>query len=329
MEDCENASQVDVLQVWVAFVQYAAMSLDWDHARVFLAVAKTGQLSAAAARLGLDISTVSRRIDRLELALGAHLFDRTREGTLLTAAAELMLPAAEAMEQAMSGFVGAIGQIETVAEGVVRLAAPPGVADAFLAPLLAQFHRNYPRVRVDLEAAVSYADLTRREADVAVRVQRPKSGDLVVTKLVSTRAVPMTSPDYARELGALKRFTDARWIGWAPDLAHIPSARWLTTHAGNIPPVLRTSHFASQLSAASAGLGVVIAPEPYVHVTELVPVKPGRALAKAWAELPVEELWLVGHRALRDVPRVAALWEFLRTEISPPNAAAKLRRSRA
>ncbi len=298
--------------------------LDWDHARVFLAVARSGQLAGAADRLGLDVSTVSRRLNRIEAELGMHLFDRSREGTVMTAAAEAMIPAAEEMERAMAGFLGAMGAMETKAEGVVRLTAPPGVSDAFVAPLLARFHPLHPDVRIELDASIAYADLTRREADLAIRTTRPKSGDLVVKKLVTTRSIPMTSASYAKSLGRLRRMSDARWIAWDHDLAHLASARWLATYCGAIEPVLRTSHFASQLAAATAGLGVALAAEPYRFVRDLVPVLPGPRLKQAWAALPAEDLWLVGHRALRDVPRVAVLWEFLASQLSEPERAGEL-----
>ncbi|MFO0725344.1 MAG: LysR family transcriptional regulator [Myxococcota bacterium] len=291
--------------------------LDWDLVRVFLAVAKEGQLAAASARLGLDVSTVSRRLDRIESELSTHLFDRTREGTLTTAAAEAMLPAAEEMERALADFIGAVRAVETEAEGSVRLTAPPGVAESFIAPLLPKFRDRYPKVRIELDATVAFADLTRREADLAVRTMRPRSGDLVVTKLVSTRAIPMASASYAAELGRLQRFSDARWIGWGPELAHIPAAVWLRSKLGEVQPVLTSNHFASQLAATRAGLGVMLAPDPYRYL-DLVPVEPGRALKKAFEDLPLEDLWLVGHRALRDVPRVAALWEFLAEHLSRP-----------
>src|SRR4051812_11294056 len=190
----------------------ALSTIDWDQVRVFLAVARAGQLAGAAARLGLDVSTVSRRIDRLEAELGVHLFDRTRDGTMATAAAEAMLPAAEDMERGLAQFAAAGGAIETTAEGGVRLAAPPGRADAFIAPLLARFNQRSPRVAVELDASIGYADLTRREADLALRAQRPRSGDLIAVKVVSTRALPLTSPEYAAELGRLQRWSDARWI---------------------------------------------------------------------------------------------------------------------
>ena len=145
--------------------------LDWDQIRVFLAVAREGQLARAAARLGLDVSTVSRRLDRLEYELGVHLFDRSREGTTPTAAAEAMVAAAEQMERGLAELATAADAVEQVAEGRVRLTSPPGIADAFVAPALARFHARYPRVAVDLDVSVAYADLTRREADLALRVQ--------------------------------------------------------------------------------------------------------------------------------------------------------------
>jgi DNA-binding transcriptional LysR family regulator len=293
-------------------------SLDWDQVRVFLAVARAGQLAGAAARLGLDVSTVSRRIDRLEAELGVHLFDRTRDGTVATAAAEAMLPPAEDMERGLAQFAAAVDAIESTAEGTVRLTAPPGLADAFIAPLLARFRHRFPRVVVELDASVGYADLTRREADLALRASRPRSGDLIAVKLVSTPSYPMTSAEYAAELGKLKRWSDARWITWTPDLMHIPTGRWIAEHVADVTPVLRTAHFASQLAAAAAGLGVTLASEPFRHVRPLVPISISRALQPAWDALPVEDLWLVGHRALRTVPRVAALWDFLAEHMSNP-----------
>jgi DNA-binding transcriptional LysR family regulator len=297
--------------------------LDWDQVRVFLAVARAGQLAGAAARLGLDVSTVSRRIDRLEDELGVHLFDRTRDGTVVTAAAEAMLPAAEDMERGLAQFAAAVDAVETTAEGVVRLTAPPGLADGFVVPLLARFRARFPRVVVELDASIGYADLTRREADVALRASRPRSGDLIAVKLVSTRALPLTSPAYAAELGRLRRWSDARWITYGAELGHVPTARWVTEHAGTAP-VLRTSHFTSQLAAAAAGIGITLASEPFRFVRRIVPVAISRALQPSWDALPVEDLWLVGHRALRTVPRIAALWDFLAEHLSDPARAAEL-----
>jgi len=290
--------------------QISPMNLDWDQVRLFLAVMRGRSLAAAGVRLGMDISTVSRRLDRLEEELGITLFDRTREGTRPTSLAEQMVTYAEEIEVSIARFSAAGAQVETAVEGVVRLTVPPGIADIFVAAHLDELHRRHPKLIVELDASISYADLTRREADVAIRTTRPTSGELVMTKLITTRELPMTSKAYAKKLGKLERLSDARWIAWGSDLAHLPGARWLRDHGPDVVPVLRTSHFASQLAAARAGLGVMLAAEPY-RVAGIVPVERSRALVDAWEALPMGDVWLVGHRALRQVPRIAALWEFV------------------
>jgi DNA-binding transcriptional LysR family regulator len=289
--------------------------MQWEQVRLFLAVTREKSLAAASERLGWDVSTVSRRLDKLEEDVGSPLFDRTREGTTPTALAEQMLPFAEEMELAASRFENASAAAETEIVGTVRLTVIPGVADLFVAPALAELQRRHPKLVIELDASVGYADLTRREADIAIRSLRPASGDLVSVQLVTTRMIPLASPEYARELGRLKRLEDARWIFWGRELSHLPDAKWLRQHAPSIEPVFRTSHFASQLAAARAGIGIVIASEPFM-ITGLVPVEHSRTLNDAWAELPSVSLWLVGHRALRNVPRVAAVWDYIRETIA-------------
>ncbi len=287
-----------------------APPFDWEQIRLFLSVVRERSLAGAAARLGLDVSTVSRRLDRLEERIGAPLFDRGREGTEPTAVAEQLVTHAEEMELCAARFASAGASVETQVEGTVRLTVLPGIADLFVAPALAKLHERYPRLVVELDASISYADLTRREADVAVRATRPTSGELVSVKLITARALPMASRAYARELGKLKRLEDARWIAWGPDLAHLPDAAWSRTHGPGVSPVFRTSHFASQLAAACAGLGVVIASLPYAKIG-LAEIEHAKSLDAAWNALPSGTLWLVGHRALRNVPRVAAVWNFV------------------
>jgi DNA-binding transcriptional LysR family regulator len=284
--------------------------MDWEQIRLFLAVARERSLAGAGAKMGLDVSTVSRRLDRREEALGASLFDRTREGTSATALAESMIPYAEEMELSAARFGAAGAAVETEAIGTVRLTVVPGIADWFIAPELERLRRKHPRLVIELDASVGYADLTRREADIAIRAMRPTSGELVALKLVTVRAAPMTSRAYAKKLGKLERLEDARWIAWGPELAHLPDAVWLRTHGPRVAPVLRTSHFASQLAAAAAGLGVMMASAPYERAG-LVAVEHHKSLDAAWDALPYGSLWLVGHRALRDVPRVAAVWDFI------------------
>jgi len=287
----------------------------WDDVRVFLALHRERSLAAAGARVALDPSTLSRRLAALEESLGARLFDRTREGLVPTAAADGLLPAAEQMEAAHVRFTRDASGFEREAEGVVRLSVPPGIADAFVAPGLARLRARHPRIRLELDASVRVTDLTRREADLALRTIRPQTGELVMTRLGSSRWMPMTSKAIAARASPVKRWQDVDWIVWGDDLAGIPPARWLARHARAVEPVLKTSHIAAQVAAVREGVGVALLPLSYTRVDAVAPLRCSRALEPSLAELPVNETWLVGHNALRGVPRVAAVWDFLVEEL--------------
>jgi DNA-binding transcriptional LysR family regulator len=287
----------------------------WDDVRVFLAAYRYGTLGAAARTLALDTSTMSRRLSAFEEALGARLFDRSREGLLPTRAAEVVLAAAEAMEAAHARLSRDASDLEATAEGTVRLSVAPAMADRFLAPLLPALHRQHPGIRVELDGSVRAVDLTRHEADLALRSVAPVGAELVVTKLGTGRWLAVGAAARVKELGRLRRWDDAAWIGWDRDLASFAPARWLAKHVNNARVVLRTSLFSAQLIAAEAGLGLLLVPEPYLRGEALAPVRYAPALAASVAEWPTDSLWLAGHRAMREVPRVAAVWKFLAEEL--------------
>ncbi len=281
----------------------------WQDVPIFLAVYRHRTLAAAAARLDLDTSTASRRIAALEAALGTRLFDRTREGLSPTRAAEQVLPAAEAMEAAHARLTRDASEVESAAEGIVRISAAPGVASVFVAPALAKLRADHPRISIELDAAVAPRDLTRHEADLALRSVKLTGAELVATKLATTPWVAACAPGLVGK--PLARWDALPWIAWDRDLASLHVSRWLAQYVPRGDIALRTSDYASQLAAAASGLGLVMAPIAYLAPSKLarVPIAPAlRADAAAW---PIDDLWLVGHRALRDVPRVAAVWTFL------------------
>ncbi|MCX4240601.1 LysR family transcriptional regulator [Paraliomyxa miuraensis] len=291
-----------------------AKTLRWDDLKVLLALHRRGSLKQAAQELGVNISTISRRLAALEELLGAQLFDRTPDGVMPTAAAEQLVPHAEEMEQAAVGFVHGLEGFEVEPEGVVRITAPPGLVDHFLAPALVELLQTHPRLRIQIVASIGYADLTRREADLALRLMRPAAGDFVATRLVSTGWCVLGSPAHAEALGELRDPAATRWITWGEDLAHLPDARWLATHVERERVVLETSSMTAQIEAVRTGLGVMVAPLAYAGLRDLVAVPCGKELAASLAALPEGSLWLVGHRALRQVPRIAAVWSWLRQQ---------------
>lgn len=286
----------------------------WDDLGFVAALVRAGSLSGAAARLGVNPSTVSRRLDSLESALGVHLFDRTPDGVVATDAAEQLFPIAEVIEQAAADVWRVVEGLESEPEGLVRLTAPPGVASQFVAPLLIGLHRQHPSIRVQLDASVGYADLTRRYADLALRLSRPASGDLIAIRLVDDRSAVFAAAEVAARAGSVRDLNQLWWIDWGPDLHHLPDSVWLRQHVDPSRVVLQTSSIDSQAAAARTGLGAVVMPAAHAGMCGLSEVPLSRGLRRRIGQFPSSALWLVGHRALRHVPRIAAVWEFIRAQ---------------
>ena len=295
-------------------------ALDWDDVRVLLALCRQGTLRGAADALRVNASTVGRRLDALEAALATRLFDRMKDGVAPTAAAEQLLAHAERVEQAALSLAAAAEGFEREPEGLVRISALPGVADHYVAPALPRLLARHPGLRIELEASIGYSDLSRREADLALRTSRPEAGDLVAVKLMERRASVLGAPAYVRSLGTLARATDARWLTWGHDLSHLPDARWIGTRVPEEAIALRSSSINALLAAAEAGLGLLLLSDRFTQLRPLVAARLAPALAGELTTLPPVQLWLVGHRALRDVPRIAAVWRFIVEEVGKERA---------
>jgi DNA-binding transcriptional LysR family regulator len=291
--------------------------LRWDDLELLLALGREGTLSGAALRLGVNTSTIGRRLDAMESGLDVHLFDRTPTGIAPTELARGLLPIAESMEQVAADALRLLAGRETEPEGVVRLTAPPGLANWFVAPALVELRARHPKLIVELDASIGYADLTRREADLALRASRPASGDLVAVRLAETSSVIAASPTRIRQLGKLASLDAIEWITWGRDLAGFPDAKWITANVDPAKIVLKTSSMDAQLHAARSGLGALLLARPFLDWIDLDEVPLERALAKRLPPVPVGTLWLVGHRALREVPRVRAVWEFIVEKAKP------------
>lgn len=282
--------------------------MNWDDVRLFLALHRAPTLKAAGTALGIDTSTVSRRLASLEAALGAVLFDRGREGVKPTAAADELLPTAEEIEGAFVRFAGTAQGFDRVGTGVVRVACPPDVAEVFVVPLLPELRRLHPGIRLDVAPAEGVVDLTRRDADLALRTVRPKSGDLVVTRIATARWVLAAARREGRAR-PLRSWDAIDWIGWGERRASLPAARWLAQHAPGVEPVVRTDSLSLMLALVRSGIGAALVPRPTLAHFGLREVALDRRLAAAAAAWPTDELHLVAHRALVRVPRVRAVWD--------------------
>ncbi len=288
---------------------------EWTDVRVFAALCRSRTLGGAARMLGVDASTVSRRLAALERALSATLFERSRDGIAPTEAGERLMPVVEEIEQAMAQLASEAEGLERSVSGLVRIACPSDLAEMIVAPLVPDLRASHPALRIQIDPGELLLDLTRREADLALRTVRPVRGDLVVARLGTVRWVVAAAPETARALGVLRSWADAPWVGWSERLSGATPARWLATHLREVDPVVRSDSLMLQLALARKGVGLALVPEPSVSHHGLVPVKSSAALreASAW---PSDELFIATHRALRRVPRVRVVWDLLVSRVA-------------
>ena len=274
--------------------------MDWNDLRFFVELARRGSLSATARQLKADHSTVARRIASLEAALDMKLFDRMPRGYLLTPEGERLLERAGAAEEAVHAIerlaAGRSGRID----GVVRISAPPTFASRWLVPRLAPLRRAHPDLTLDVIGETAAADLMRRDADIGLRLSRPRGNALVARRLgVLTYAV------YAAR-SYLERVPEEahEFLGYDQQLEEVPQQRWLEAFAAGRRFAMRTNDLASLISAAEAGMGLAVL--PMVLAEELDDLV--RVAEAAGAE---RELWWVLHPDLRRSARVRVVLDHL------------------
>ncbi|MEZ4294976.1 MAG: LysR family transcriptional regulator [Polyangiaceae bacterium] len=288
------------------------MDIPWDDLKLFLAVAETGSLSAAARRLRVAQPTVSRRLADLESRMGGALFARSVDGAKPTAFGDrLLVPARRMAEWAVEVERAAEGAESEVA-GVVRLTAPPGVAFDVCAPFAASLRAELPKVRLEVMSSVQYLDLVRREADLALRAQEPSQRDLVTLASIHFDAVPFASRAYAAKLAKKARVEEVDWIGWAAPLDHLSPNRELARLIPGFEPVFASDDFLVQLRACEAGLGAMFlgrVRHRFTRASGLVP------LPVALPPVPAS-LYLVCARNALAVPRIREVAERLTAELS-------------
>lgn len=289
--------------------------MNWDDARVFLAVARQGQILGAARTLGLNHATVSRRIAALEAALGTTLLRRRTNGTELTTEGERFLLYAETMESASLAAGEAAGG-DSAVEGTVRVGAPDGFGVAFLAPRIGQLTERHPGLRIELVPVPRAFSLSRREADIAVTLERPREGRLVARKLTDYRLGLYAAPAYLAAHGTPRDLADLgnhRLVGYVEDLLYTASLDYTAEFLREWRSSLAISSAMGQTEAVRAGAGIGILHAFMVRRDpDLVPVLPQHTLTRSY--------WTVLHEDVRNLRRVALVSDFL-TEVINANRA--------
>lgn len=281
--------------------------MDWDDGRMFLAVARAGQMRAAARTLGVNQATLSRRVAALEEALRARLVVRRTHGCELTqAGVEVM----ESLERVEAEFLASQARLEGTAaaiSGTVRIGAPDGLGVAFLAPRLAGLADRHPGLRIQLVPVPRSFSLSRREADIAVMVGRPEKGRLRVRKLTDYTLGLYAGHRYLERHpapAAAADLADHRLVGYVEDLIYAPDLGYARDFLRSWRSAIEISSAVGQLEAVRAGAGIGVLHD-YLARPErgLVPVLPALRVVRSY--------WLAIHESLHDVPRVRAAADFV------------------
>ncbi len=291
--------------------------LDWDSLRYFLEVARTQRVSAAAQRLGVEHTTVSRRMRALETELDTVLFDKSRaSGYLLTADGQRLFVHAEQMESALSSAREDMSGIGLPVSGHLRIGATEGFGSYVLTPLLVDFQRRYPHVTLDVLPVPRFVSLSKREADLAVGIERPQRGPYVCSKLADYTLRLYGTPGYLQRHAPIASQADlARhsFIGYVDELLFSDRLRYLEDVLPGSAVVLRSTSVIAQYHAALQGQALAILP-CFIAAQDarLVPVlHDSVAITRSF--------WIYCHEDARRLKRVAALWDFLR-EAVPANS---------
>lgn len=272
--------------------------LSWEDAQTFLAVSEHESFSAAARALGLGQPTISRRIRNLEINLQQQLFERGKHGAIPTDAARKLVPAAEQMARWATEFDRTARGSEIEVAGVVKIAAPPGLAVEQLAPFAATLRQSEPLLRLEILAAVSYVDLTRGIADIAIRTQPPAEPELISLYEVKTRTAVFASPEYASSVSQPCTLKDLDWITWSGQFKDVPPRPMLEKVIPDFKPVFASDDYLVQKAAARAGLGAFVTGiAAGLESDNLEEIDIG-------VELPNSSFYFVCAKSMQHVPRI-------------------------
>lgn len=282
-------------------------TLDWDDLRTFLAIARHHTLSAAARELGVQQSTMSRRLDSLESRAGVRLLQKTPSGYVLTEAGQAALSHVERMEEEALAVEFAVTGHDERLDGLVRLGTVGTLAATLLPPVLAEFHARYPDITVEVLTETHPLSLSRREADLSLWPERPTANELVARKIREFSYGVFASPAYLARSGP-------------PDLAQgapghsvilrneggmgVVEMQWFSslTHAARV--AVRSISTDLHVAATEAGIGLGCLP------LELATTRRVEQIAVS-GPAPARELWLAVHQDTRRTPRIRALMDAL------------------
>jgi DNA-binding transcriptional LysR family regulator len=285
------------------FFIHDVTAMDWNDLRYFLAVARLHSLTEASRLLRVSQSTVARRIAALEHALKTELFTRRSDGYMLTEAGEALLQPAEQVEAQLLSLERGATMPRDALTGIVRLAVPEFLGQHLIIPGLTELQKRYPMIGLELIADVRPMRLTRREADVLVRLVQPNQGTYLVRRIGGIVLALYGSASYLAAHGmpgTSGELSGHRLIGWESGLGFLPLAQWLQNMAAAPNFAIRAHTMGAQLAAVEAGLGLAVLPAFVARKYGLI-----RVLG---AEPPFQsDIWLLQEAEAHKLARVRAV----------------------
>ena len=275
--------------------------MNWDDLKIFLAVAEAPSMRVAAKKLRVSHSTVSRRIETLEASLGVRLFDRMSDGYQLTQSGEELMPVALSVDENLHSFGRNVVGRDAALRGQVCVTIPEVITANFFMPYFIDFMEKYPDIQIKVRDSFDVFDLSKREADVAIRFTSKPPEHLIGRKLGNVHQAAYTTPAYLAKHDPTEPDTAAKWVGWgAPD----DQPSWVAKSP--FPDLGVVGHFDSmsiQYQATKQGLGLGFFP--------CVLGDPDPDLVRLSAPKSTLEVWLLSHRDLRASARMRAFRQFL------------------
>jgi len=292
---------------------YAQMqsTLSLSDLELVLALVRGRSLQGAAERLKVDTSTVFRAIKRIEKDLGDLLFERGRQGYLPTELGRELAGYAERIETELQEAREAAARGGSEPAGALRITTTDTVLNGLLLPVLGRFAAAYPQVELELIATNTLANLSQRDADVAIRATRKPPEHLVGNRLGTLPSAVFASETYIARMGGTVDLERADWVALDESLAEHPSVRWRRQRYPKVQPRYRCNSVLSVAGSVVWGLGVGVAP------VFLLKDRPGvRVIEGPVAELETD-LWMLAHPDIRHLKRVKLLFDFLRENLAP------------
>lgn len=277
--------------------------MEWSDLRIFLAIAREGTLGAAARKLGQTQPTMGRRLQALERALGHKLFQRTKDGFVLTDEGSVVLGHAERMEEEALAFERQLTGQEQQLDGMLRVTASDWFAEFILSPVIARFSQQYPRVTVEMLTDARMFSLSRREADLAFRIRPFEEPDVVSRKLLRVQYGVYLAAEYPRPTAG--DGTGAALLIMNVAFGGMPEVGWLERMLPNARVCFRSNSRNVQARMCAQGAGIAVLPRPLGDAT------PSLQRIDLGEEPPARDTWVGHHRDMRRLARLRALLDMV------------------